>query len=110
MTYKEFLIWRLEKAKQNEHFDEDGNNVIATANRGFFRSIWLDIKAFNSDIYHSVDWKEFLWQCWTVLGIITLPITYVPFLLLRHFVSKRNAHKEMKEEYLKKLLERDKQC
>jgi hypothetical protein len=108
MTYKEFLVHRLEQAKKYEHFDEDGNNVVATANRSFFRSLRLDIKVFNSDIYHSVEWKELFWQLWGLMCFLTLPITYIPFLLLRHFVSKSNAHKEMKEEYLKKLLEREK--
>lgn len=103
MTCKDFVESELERASQNEWFDKNGNNVVATSNRSFIAELKLQISGFNSDIMNSVDLKELMAHVLSVIMLLSLPITYIPFLLLRTFFTRRRANKEMLESYNKTL-------
>lgn len=102
MNYKQFIKSEMDRASENEWFDPNGNNVIATSNRGFFAEVKYQISGFNYDILHSVDIKELATQLIMLVQFISVPITYIPFLLLRVFFTRKRAKKEMMESYNKK--------
>ncbi|QXN60229.1 hypothetical protein KUA24_162 [Vibrio phage HNL01] len=101
MTYKEFLKYRLKEAKQDEWFDEGGNNPLAVSTSGFIKTLKNEVNYFNSGIKSSLDLKELLYQLFTVFLILLLPLTYLPILLIRIYFRKSRSHKEMQASYEK---------
>lgn len=102
MDYKEYLQSGIERALNNQHFDINGNNVLATANRTFLQEMRLEVKRFNYTILNAVDFKELRYQIIYFITLLSLPITYLPLLLLRVSYSKREARKEVMKEMVKK--------
>lgn len=102
-TYEQYIKRRLEKAKEWDMFDPDGNSAVASVNRGLIKSMIMDIPNLNREIMSSVDFKELFTQIILLIQLLTIPVTYPFFLFSRAYFWKRRAHKEMRENYEKEV-------
>lgn len=101
-SYEEFKKQQLERAMENDWFDEDGSSTTAVCNRGFFEEIKVSqIKSLNSDIIHSVDIKEMLSHLAIAILLLSLPFSYIPLLISRTWFIRKRANKEMMRDYIK---------
>jgi len=99
MKFDDFIKLEIKRASKNEWFDIEGNSPLAMSNRGFISELKKQIKGFNYDILQCVDFKELTWQLAKLILFVTIPITYIPFLLARTCFSRRSAKNEMRVRY-----------
>ena len=103
ITYKEYAKECLEKAKEHDYFDENGNSTTATANRGFVKEMSLDVKRLFI-CFIDVDFKQLAIQLLGVLIIILSPVLFIPLLITRSYFSRKRAKKELMEYYVKDIV------
>jgi hypothetical protein len=91
MTYEEFKKKEFERACKNDRFDKNGSSVLATVSRSFIAEIRIQVGEFNRAILDSVDLKVLAQQLFSLVLIVSIPVTYVPFLMLRAALTRRRA-------------------
>lgn len=102
-SFKEFKKSELKKAVDSEdlwYFDIDGNSELATANRSFFRNMKLDCNRLLSQ-FLDIDLKQLSIELLGIVLLLTLPLTFLPLLILRTYFEKKRADKALYERFLK---------
>ena len=101
MTYKEFIKLEVERASNNSWFTLDGNSPLAVSNRGFLSELKKQVRGFNYDIANAVDFKELAVQLLSLVMLVTIPFTYLLFLILRTYAIRKKSIREMKARFNK---------
>ena len=101
--YKEFIKSEIIKAIDDGNFNKNGNSCLAISNRSFVHEIIMQIKEINSTIFRISFLKELAIGMLTLITFISLPVTYIPIVFLKTWLTRKKTKKTMLKYYFQKI-------
>lgn len=102
MNYKEYVSEQYDRALDRGTFDPNGNSVVATCKRGFFKQMLKTVKIVNNNYIGLVkSIPQLIYLIITTLWLILFPITYPITLVIVTVITRYKANREMRQYFIK---------
>ena len=103
MSFKEYADAQYEKALLDPNFNINGNSPRATYHQSFIKRMFISTTYLSREVLVVVKRSPMEYTIGEVLSLILVIPLFPVFIILRAIFGKRNAKKEIEQEYKRSL-------